>query len=190
MLLAMLLILSETDYVPHQTQVMMLLKSNEIRVDQGKKPHKLNPALSKAAQRQAEWLAKTKRFSHRIYNDPPPAGSTPAKRSKTAGYKGAYRNEVIAWSSKEDIDHIFGIWRKQLTNGKLAHWAAINGNHTDAGYGYANVNGTIMAVGIFGKPFSKVRQAVSSNRQSGYVSRGRTGPLRRLAQFLSPRRRR
>jgi uncharacterized protein YkwD len=131
----------KTQAVPlhqHPTMVTMLQRSNSIRGRVGLRGHRLNPALCRAAQNHAEYMAATGSFSHYtnggyIY------------RARRFGFRGGVR-ENIGWNYPT-IGSAFAGWE-----GSGGHYAAIVSPETsDAGFGYAkSPNGQTYWVSVYG----------------------------------------
>ena len=107
----------------HPTLLRMLTRNNALRQGRGLRAHRINPALTKAAQDHAVYMAKTGNFSH--YSNGGPEG-----RAAKWGFRGMVR-ENIAWGQR-DVGDAFHSW--QNSGG---HWASIVSNTTEAGFGYA-----------------------------------------------------
>lgn len=107
----------------HPTLLQMLRRNNDLRSRVGLRPHRIHPALTKAAQDHAVYMARTGEFSHH-------SNGGPQGRAQRWGYRGLVR-ENIAWG-QVDVNDAFQSW--QTSSG---HWASIISNTTDAGFGYA-----------------------------------------------------
>jgi hypothetical protein len=122
----------------HPSLFGMLTRNNAIRRRVGLLPHRMNPALTKAAQDQANYMAKTGQFSHYV-------NGNHQYRANKFGFRGGVR-ENIAMSG--GLDTAFGMWQASG-----AHYASIVSGTTDAGFGYAvSANGTTYFVGLYGTP--------------------------------------
>lgn len=123
----------------HPTLVAMLRRSNVIRRAVGLRPTRINPALCKAAQDHANFMAATGSFSH--YNN-----GGYIYRAQKYGFKGPVQENIAAGFST--VDQTFNVW--QASGG---HYAAIVGNYSEAGFGYAIApNGGTYWVGVYGSP--------------------------------------
>ncbi|QDU29707.1 Cysteine-rich secretory protein family protein [Anatilimnocola aggregata] len=121
----------------HPTMVTMLQRSNGIRGRVGLRGHRLNPALCRAAQNHAEYMASTGSFSH-------DTNGGYVGRARRFGFRGGVR-ENIGWNYAT-IDQAFVGW--QNSGG---HYSAIVSGTTDAGFGYArSANGQTYWVSVYG----------------------------------------
>lgn len=75
------------------TAAGILAATNEYRATQNLGPLRAQPALTAAAQKFAEFMARTGEFDHRA------GGTTPMQRAKAEGYQAMYLAENIAWNS-------------------------------------------------------------------------------------------
>ena len=123
----------------HPTLVAMLRRSNLIRRAVGLKPQRINPALTKAAQDHANYMAATGDFSH--YTN-----GGYQYRAQKYGFKGGVRENIAAGFGT--VDATFNTW--QASGG---HYASIVSGTTEAGFGYAvSPNGGTYWVGVYGSP--------------------------------------
>jgi cysteine-rich secretory family protein len=123
----------------HPALFGMLVRNNSIRRRVGLRPHRINPALTKAAQDQANYMARTGQFSHYV-------NGGPQARAGKYGFRGGVR-ENIAMGTRS-IDGAFTMW----TNSG-AHYASIVSGTTEAGFGYAiSPGGQTYWVGVYGTP--------------------------------------
>ena len=123
----------------HPTLLSMLRKNNEIRRRIGLRAHRMNPALTKAAQDHANYMARTGDFQH--YSNGGPQG-----RASRYGFRGGAR-ENIAWNYR-GVDSAFQAW---VTSS--GHYASLVSNTSDAGFGYAVANnGATYWVGMYANP--------------------------------------
>jgi uncharacterized protein YkwD len=121
----------------HPTLVHMLHANNSIRGRLGLRPHRMNPALTLAAQDHANYMARTGQFSH--YTN-----GGPQYRASRYGFRGGVR-ENIAWNPRS-VDGAFAMWQ-----GSPPHMASIMSGTSDAGFGYAVAsNGTTYWVAVYG----------------------------------------
>ena len=124
----------------HPTLLSMLRRNNEIRRRIGLRAHRMNPALTKAAQDHANYMARTGDFQH--YSNGGPQG-----RAYRYGFRGGAR-ENIAWNYR-NVDAAFQAW---VTSS--GHYASLVSNTTDAGFGYAiSPNGATYWVGVYATPY-------------------------------------
>jgi uncharacterized protein YkwD len=120
----------------HPTLFGMLVRNNNIRRRVGLRPHRMNPALTAAAQDHANYMARTGQFSH--YTNLGPQG-----RANKYGFGGGVLENIAMGGG---LDNAFVMW----TNSG-AHYASIVSGTSDAGFGYAvGPNGGTYFVGIYG----------------------------------------
>jgi hypothetical protein len=123
----------------HPTLFGMLQRNNSIRRRVGLFPHRINPALTAAAQDHANYMARTGQFSH--YTN-----GNPQSRAGKYGFRGGVR-ENIAMGSRT-IDGAFTMWQNSG-----AHYASIVSSTAEAGFGYAvGSSGQVFWVGMYGTP--------------------------------------
>jgi hypothetical protein len=123
----------------HPTLFRMLQRNNQIRARAGLFGHRMNAALTAAAQDHANYMAATGQFSH--YTN-----GGPQARAGRYGFRGGVR-ENIAMNGNSP-DQAFVQW-----TGSGAHYASIVSGTTDAGFGYAvGRNGMAYFVGVYGTP--------------------------------------
>lgn len=123
----------------HPTLFAMLQRNNQLRARAGLYGHRMNPALTAAAQDHANFMARTGQFSH--YTN-----GGPQARAGRYGFRGGVR-ENIAMNGNSP-DQAFVQW-----TGSGAHYASIVSATTDAGFGYAvGANGMAYFVGVYGTP--------------------------------------
>ena len=123
----------------HPTLLAMLRRSNIIRRNVGLRPQRINPALTKAAQDHANYMAATGDFSH--YTN-----GGYQYRAQKYGFKGGVRENIAAGFGT--VDATFNTW--QASGG---HYASIVSGTTEAGFGYAiGPNGGTYWVGVYGSP--------------------------------------
>jgi uncharacterized protein YkwD len=121
----------------HPTLLAMLRRNNEIRRRLGLPPHRINPALTKAAQDHANYMARTGDFQH--YSNGGPQG-----RAFKYGFRGSVR-ENIAYNYRT-VEDAFSVWQ-----GSSGHYASIVSGTTEAGFGYAvSASGAVYYVGVYG----------------------------------------
>jgi uncharacterized protein YkwD len=107
----------------HPTLVSMLQRNNAMRQSMGLPPHRMSPALTKAAQDHAWFMARTRAFSHE-------SNGGPMFRAQRYGYRGLVRENIAM--GQFNVSHVFGDWRASG-----GHWANITSPTRDAGFGYA-----------------------------------------------------
>jgi len=123
----------------HPTLFGMLTRNNNIRKRAGLFPHRMNPALTKAAQDHANYMASTGQFSHYV-------NGNHQYRASKFGFRGGVRENIA--TNGGGLDNAFGMWQ-----GSGAHYASIVSGTTDAGFGYAvSPGGTVYYVGLYGTP--------------------------------------
>ena len=117
----------------------MLRRNNEMRRRVGLFPHRINPALTKAAQDHANYMARTGQFSH--YTN-----GGPQYRANKYGFRAGVRENIAYGSST--IDHTFSMWQNSG-----AHYASIVSGTSEAGFGYAvSSSGLAYWVGVYATP--------------------------------------
>lgn len=123
----------------HPTLFGMLRRNNDVRRRVGLRPHRMNPALTKAAQDHANFMAKTGGFSH--YTN-----GGPQYRANKYGFQGGVRENIAYGTSS--IDGVFNMWV-----GSGGHYASIVSGTSDAGFGYAiSPSGQTYWVGVYASP--------------------------------------
>jgi uncharacterized protein YkwD len=123
----------------HPTLFGMLQRNNQIRARAGLFGHRMNSALTAAAQDHANFMARTGQFSH--YTN-----GGPQARAARYGFRGGVR-ENIAMNGNSP-DQAFVQW-----TASGAHYASIVSGTTDAGFGYAvGSGGMAYFVGMYGTP--------------------------------------
>lgn len=123
----------------HPTLLAMLRRSNQIRRNVGLRPQRINPALTKAAQDHANYMASTGSFSH--YTN----GGYQYRANKY-GFRGGVRENIA--SGFGTVDATFNTWQ-----GSGGHYASIVSGTSEAGFGYAvSRNGATYWVGVYGSP--------------------------------------
>lgn len=143
----------------HPTLLRMLFRNNQVRGTVGLRGHRINPALTKAAQDHANYMARTRDFSH--YSNLGPSG-----RAYKYGFQyGVMENIAYGYPS---VEAAFAGW--QSSSG---HWTAMSSRTSDAGFGYAvSPDGTSYWVAVYGNsPVSdeEVVQASATESQDGAV---------------------
>jgi hypothetical protein len=123
----------------HPTLLGMLRRNNDVRRRLGLRPHRINPALTKAAQDHANYMAQTAQFSHYV-------NGGPQYRAGKYGFRGGVL-ENIAYGTRS-VNSTFDMWV-----GSSGHYASIVSGTTDAGFGYAIApNGQCYWVGVYANP--------------------------------------
>lgn len=125
----------------HPTLFGMLRRNNDIRRRAGLQPQRMNPALTKAAQDHANYMAQTGQFSHYV-------NLGPSGRAQKYGFQGGGVRENIAMGT-HSIDGAFGMWQASSP-----HYASIVSGTTEAGFGYAvGPSGQGYWVGVYATSF-------------------------------------
>ena len=123
----------------HPTLLAMLRRNNQIRRNVGLRAQRINPALTKAAQDHANYMASTGDFSH--YTN-----GGYQYRAHKYGFKGGVRENIA--SGFQTVDAAFNTWQ-----GSGGHYASIVSGTSEAGFGYAvSRNGATYWVGVYGSP--------------------------------------
>lgn len=121
----------------HPTLVKMLERSNALRRTVGLPPHRISPALTKAAQDHAWFMARSGAFSHE-------SNGGPMYRAQRYGYRNLVRENIAM--GQFDVSHVFSSW--QSSGG---HWANIASSTRDAGFGLAiGPDGSRYWVAVYG----------------------------------------
>jgi len=155
----------------HPTLVQMLFRNNEMRGSRGLWGHRINPALTSAAQDHASYMARTRDFSH--YGNGGPNG-----RAARYGFAGGVL-ENIAWGYG-DVNSTFNTWRASS-----GHWANMTSSTTDAGFGFAvAADGTPYWVAVYGTASgaavtAPAAQPAAAAATTTYQNTGRRGIFRR-----------
>jgi uncharacterized protein YkwD len=120
----------------HPSLFGMLVRNNNIRRRVGLRPHRMNPALTAAAQDHANYMARTGQFSHY-------ANLGPQGRANKYGFSGGVLENIATGGG---LDNAFVMWQNSG-----AHYASIVSGTSDAGFGYAvGPNGMTYFVGVYG----------------------------------------
>ena len=120
----------------HPTLLQMLRRNNDLRSRLGLRPHRMSPALTRAAQNHANYMARTGDFNH--YSNAGPTG-----RATQFGYRGGVLENIAMGYA--DIDTTFNGW--QNSGG---HWANMTSNTSDAGFGFqVGPGGTCYWVAVY-----------------------------------------
>jgi uncharacterized protein YkwD len=121
----------------HPTLLKMLQRNNALRGSVGLPPHRISPALTKAAQNHAWYMAHSGAFSHE-------SNGGPMYRAQRYGYRNLVRENIAM--GQFDVSHVFSSW--QSSGG---HWANITSGTRDAGFGYAiGPDGSAYWVAVYG----------------------------------------
>lgn len=121
----------------HPTLQKMLSRNNQLRQARGLRPHRINPALTKAAQDHAAYMARTRVFSH--YSNGGPGG----RASKHGFGSGVLENIGYGYGN---VETVFSGWHNSG-----GHYANMMSGTTDAGFGYAvSPDGTPYWVAVYG----------------------------------------
>src|SRR5262245_44708958 len=140
----------------HPTLFGMLVRSNNLRRRVGLLPHRMNPALTTAAQDHANDKARTGQFSHYV-------NGGHQYRANKFGFGGAVRENIAM--NGGGLDNAFAMWQ-----GSGAHYASIVSSTTDAGFGYAvSASGTVYYVGVYGNPPAGVELGETEAEIAAYL---------------------
>ena len=124
----------------HPTLLGMLRRNNEIRRGVGLWPHRMNPALTKAAQDHANYMARSGDFQH--YSNGGPQGRALALR---LSWRRAGKHRLESTGNKRCFRGL-DQQRARITPRSLS-------STTDAGFGYAvGANGSTYWVGVYANP--------------------------------------
>lgn len=140
-LLLLVLIWPADELHEHPTIQAMLKENNRIRASLNLSSHSISPALTKAAQDHAQYMARTHDFEH-VSQD----NGTPGVRAHRYGYSGTVRENL--GRAYRTVDKVFLKWTESES-----HMESIKGDFTEVGFGYAvSANGVGYWVAIYGKP--------------------------------------
>jgi uncharacterized protein YkwD len=121
----------------HPTLIRMLEENNRLRASVGRPPQQISPALTRAAQDHAWYMARTGNFSHE-------SNGGPMSRATRYGFYGL-AGENIAMG-QPTVSSAFQSWRSSS-----GHWSNIISGATLAGFGYAvAADGSTYWVGVYG----------------------------------------
>lgn len=121
----------------HPLLQKMLSRNNVLRQLVGLKPHRVNPALTKAAQDHANYMAETHDFNH--YSNGGPSG-----RAAKWGFDGGVTENIAMGGA--DVDSAFAMWQASRP-----HWANLTGGTTEAGFGLQkSADGRAYFVAVYG----------------------------------------
>lgn len=137
----------------HPTLLRMLFRNNTVRNRVGLRAHRVHPALTKAAQDHANYMARTGDFSH--YSNLGPSG-----RASKYGFRyGVMENIAYGYPS---IEAAFAAW--QASGG---HWANMSSNSSVAGFGFAkSSSGTTYWVAMYGTAPASESEAITESSLS------------------------
>lgn len=126
----------------HPTLTRMLARNNQWRTAAGLAPQRLHPALTRAAQDHANYMARTGSFSHH-------SNGGPLARAARYGFQGLVRENLAM--GQVTISEAFQSWRNSG-----GHWANVCCDAPAAGFGYAiDAAGNGYWVGVYGYPTSQ-----------------------------------
>lgn len=152
----------------HPTLFRMLQRNNGMRRSAGLRAHRINPALTKAAQDHANYMARTGVFDHY-------ANSGPQGRAGKYGFRGGVR-ENIAYGTRS-VDGAFNMWHNSG-----AHYASIVSGTAEAGFGYAvSSNGQAYWVGVYGTPPAGDETGETEEFVASYLSEEKAAAAEKLA---------
>lgn len=121
------------------TEILQLV--NDFRATLGLPALPYNVALASAAQRQADWIASTTRFSHN-HN-----GSTPKTRAAAAGYDGFVVENIVGGTNMTSRQGL--IWWQ---NSPVHYNTLVTSRYVEAGTGFASNGSQNMYVLVVGRP--------------------------------------
>lgn len=128
---------------PSREVEQILERTNAARARAELPPLKLNPLLSRAAQKHTEDMARQQKMDHLL------GDKTPADRARAAGYQFSYLGENIAWGMAPA--DVVSVWLK--SKGHRAN--ILNANYTEIGIGVAkDADGLHYFTQKFGRPTS------------------------------------
>ena len=147
----------------------LLRRVNNLRGSMGLHGYTLNPALSAAAQSQAQWMADSGMVSHVR-----PDGSGPRTRAVGAGYGTADVSENIYAGTNATLDAAWTFW----VNSAIHYAGLTNPRYSEVGVGAARGSSYSAYVLVFGNPggpapFTPLRL---DSGTSGVTSGGRAAP--------------
>lgn len=117
--------------------------TNQARLKEGRKPLKMNPLLTRAAQGHSENMGKQDKLDH-VLDD-----KGPSDRILAAGYKFSYNGENVAYSSELDPKETFEGWMNSPPHKKNI----LGENFTEIGIALARNNkGEVYYTQVFGTP--------------------------------------
>jgi uncharacterized protein YkwD len=132
---------SAQDLSQHPTIQKMLKESNRLRAEKGLVPNIISLKLTRAAQDQARYMARTHDFEHKTQKN-----GTPGVRAARYGYSGTVKENI--GRGLPSIAKVFVWWKNSPS-----HWQAIIGGFDDVGFGYAvATDGTQYWVSLYGSP--------------------------------------
>lgn len=121
----------------HATLRSMLQENNQLRVSKGLNPLRISARLSAAAQNHANYMARTRRFSHYC-------NGCPTSRACLYGYRSGVR-ENIAFG-QPSARSVFAIWAASVK-----HNENLLSQSDLAGFGFARAeNGQVYWVAMYG----------------------------------------
>ena len=121
----------------HPTLRSMLQENNQLRVSKGLTPLRISARLSAAAQNHANYMARTRSFSHYC-------NGNPSSRAALYGYRSGVR-ENIAFG-QPNPQSVFATWAASDK-----HYVNLMSKSDLAGFGYARAqNGQIYWVAMYG----------------------------------------
>ncbi|HTP07794.1 MAG TPA: SH3 domain-containing protein [Anaerolineae bacterium] len=120
----------------------LLQRLNELRKQNHLQPVSLNSALTAAAQRQSQDMAKTGNISHTGSD-----GTTPEQRMRAAGYTGGTGEEAI-YGGQATVDDAWYFWTTDRVHANIL----LKPEYTVVGIGVVNVGDRYYYTMDFGKP--------------------------------------
>ena len=120
------------------TVAKLLALHNAERAKAGAKPLRLNAKLCAAAQKFAEYMTRTGKFSHTA------DGRRPSQRIAAEGYRSRAAGENIGYSSHGTAESVTGNWM----NSPPHRGNILNGTYTEVGFGVSHPSW----VAVFARP--------------------------------------
>jgi len=158
----------------HPTIVRMHHVNNSIRQRFSLPTQSLSPRLTRAAQYQAEYMAKTHEFSHYV-------NGSPGIRAGKYGYDGVVVENIAR--SYFSVEETFYAWVDSPE-----HWHALSGSDAEVGYGYSiAADGTTYWVALYGTPGNRLawtKDSDNSPTPSKVLVKPSAASLRQQNAFL------
>ncbi|MDQ7026806.1 MAG: CAP domain-containing protein [Anaerolineae bacterium] len=121
----------------------LLGRINNLRSQNGLAPYTLHPALTAAAQNQAQWMVNTGQVSH-VQED----GSRPSDRAAAAGYTSQWVSENIYMGGLASVESAWNFW----LNSPIHYAGLTSPNYQNIGIASARGDGGQSFVLVFGVP--------------------------------------
>lgn len=134
---------SEEDKAFNKVADKILELTNKARADEGVKPLRMSPVLTRAARNHSRNMAKQDKLEH-VLDD-----KNPSDRAKAAGYPTPYVGENIAYNTELDAAEAFQTWINSPPHKKNI----LNDSYKEIGIGMArNSKGVVYYTQVFGTP--------------------------------------